>query len=59
MGTQDTRTPRQVAEDLFRPPATNLVMFLGELYEHDPKHPLRSRRLPPGEERGKLKELGR
>ena len=53
----DPRTPQQRFEDLFRPPATEVVLFMGQIYELDQEHPLRSRRLPPGEERGKLGEL--
>lgn len=55
----DTRTPRQKAEDLFRPPATKVVLFGGRLYELDEEHPFWSRRLPPGEEQRKLDELNR
>lgn len=53
----DPRTPRQQFEDLFRPPARDMTLYLGGLWEHDPQYPLRSRRLPPGEERERLREL--
>lgn len=42
MDTQDTRTARHVAEDLFRPPATKVVLHADSLYELDEEHPLRS-----------------
>ena len=46
MGThEDTRTPRQQFDDLFRPPVENVVIFAGRLYDLDGKQ------LPPHEER--------